>query len=81
MNHFPNPYDEEHRMTERRDTSEAGMLRRAAFRFEQRGQTASAILLKNAAWLLENPDTRLDTYLSEGHNAADGHMARTHPDV
>lgn len=41
---------------ERRDLSEAGCLRRAAFRFEQRGQTASAILLSNAAYILEHPD-------------------------
>jgi hypothetical protein len=87
MEHFDNPYDEEHKIKapakfdildvvadifgmsrmpdrmpppERRDMSEAGQLRRTAFRFDQQGETANAILFRNAAYILEHPDARVD---------------------
>ena len=45
---------------ERRDLSHAGHLRRTAFRFEQQGETATARLFRNAAWILEHPGARVD---------------------
>jgi hypothetical protein len=71
MEHQPNPYDAENkidRTEERRDMSQAGILRRAAFRFTQRGQTSAGILLKNAAFILENPCCPVDRLDSLEYN-------------
>jgi hypothetical protein len=59
MTDYPNPYDPEHSL-ERRDMSHAGILRRAAFKFEQKGQPVAATLFRNAAFMLENPHMRFD---------------------
>jgi len=52
---WPNPYDAENAIqpSERRDQSEAGTLRRAAWRAERAGYTSLAILLSNSAFIAE----------------------------
>ena len=68
MSDYANPYDPENaidRPKERRDMTEAGSLRRAAFKFEQRGNTLAATLLKNTAFILENPLCQLDRFDTE----------------
>ena len=47
-------------MTEKRDTSEAGQLRRTAFDLERRGRPITAILFRNAAWEIERGMTWLE---------------------
>jgi hypothetical protein len=50
---WKNPFDEEYQL-QRRDLSEAGQLRRAAFEHERCGRPVAALLLRNVAWLLEH---------------------------
>jgi hypothetical protein len=54
---------------DRRDMSEAGILRRAAFAFERRGMGATALLFRNAGWESEHGCTWLQWQREEAANA------------
>lgn len=53
---------------DRRDMSEAGILRRAAFGMEKRGMGATALLFRQAAWEAENGCTWLQWQRQEAAN-------------
>jgi hypothetical protein len=50
---------------ERRDSSAAGQLRRAAWNHERDGRTATAILLNNAAYILDHPEESVKCFPRE----------------
>ena len=73
---WPNPYDAENAVqpSERRDQTEAGTLRRAAWRAERAGYTSLAILYGNAAWRAENGCEWLEAMQAEACARRDGGM-------
>lgn len=66
---FAIPVDEP---TDRRDQTEAGRLRRAAYAADFAGYTSLAILYRNAAWLCEHGQTWIEYVHREGHAIAEG---------
>ena len=65
---FPDPLDD----CDRRDQTDAGRLRRAAYAAERSGYTSLAILYRNSAWVAERGHSWLDYMHAQARGMLDG---------